>query len=164
MITALIVGRFQPFHLGHLKNVEYVLDRVDEVIIVIGSSQKSYTQDNPFTAEERTEMIRNSVGDINRCTIVPVSDIHDNERWIKHVVVLTPKFDVVYTNSQLEKELFEKAGFRVNEVPFFEKEDYSATNIRGNIRNGREWEHLVPKGTSDVVRNIDGEKRIRESC
>ena len=107
-------------------------------------------------------MIENSVEDIERCTIVPVPDVHDNEGWVKHVVGLTPKFDVVYTNGRLEKELFKKAGFIVEDVPFFEKEDYSATKIRENIRNEREWKHLVPEGTLNVLRDINGEKRIKE--
>ncbi|MEM3079801.1 MAG: adenylyltransferase/cytidyltransferase family protein, partial [Thermoproteota archaeon] len=49
----LFIGRFQPFHLGHLKAVEYIINRVDEVIIGIGSAQYSHTLENPFTAGER---------------------------------------------------------------------------------------------------------------
>src|SRR5437870_10806299 len=58
MATGLYVGRFQPFHLGHLKAVKYILGRVDELIIVVGSAQHSHTLDNPFTAGERITMIR----------------------------------------------------------------------------------------------------------
>ncbi|MEM2915309.1 MAG: adenylyltransferase/cytidyltransferase family protein, partial [Candidatus Bathyarchaeia archaeon] len=55
---ALYVGRFQPFHLGHLEAVKYMLRNSKEVIIVIGSAQESHTLTNPFTAGERVYMIR----------------------------------------------------------------------------------------------------------
>jgi len=57
----LYVGRFQPFHLGHLHAIKYVLSQVDEVIIVIGSAQYSHRLDNPFTAGERVTMVRRAL-------------------------------------------------------------------------------------------------------
>ena len=45
----LFVGRFQPFHLGHLDMVKYALTEVDELIIVIGSAQDShYTNESLY--------------------------------------------------------------------------------------------------------------------
>ena len=35
----LYVGRFQPFHLGHLGAVKSILEDVEELVIVIGSAQ-----------------------------------------------------------------------------------------------------------------------------
>jgi len=57
----LIVGRFQPFHKGHLHAVKRVLEEVDEIIIVVGSAQYSHRLDNPFTAGERLLMIRRAL-------------------------------------------------------------------------------------------------------
>ena len=54
----LYVGRFQPFHLGHLGAIKEVLKEVDELAIVIGSAQYSHNPSNPFTAGERLVMIR----------------------------------------------------------------------------------------------------------
>ncbi|MEM1589096.1 MAG: adenylyltransferase/cytidyltransferase family protein, partial [Candidatus Bathyarchaeia archaeon] len=45
----LFVGRFQPFHKGHLQAVKEILDEVDELVIVVGSAQYSHRIDNPFT-------------------------------------------------------------------------------------------------------------------
>ncbi|MEM3596417.1 MAG: adenylyltransferase/cytidyltransferase family protein, partial [Candidatus Bathyarchaeia archaeon] len=59
-MVGLYVGRFQPFHLGHLEVVRSILNRADELIIAIGSSQYSHTRRNPFTAGERVTMIRES--------------------------------------------------------------------------------------------------------
>jgi nicotinamide-nucleotide adenylyltransferase len=37
----LLIGRFQPFHIGHLKAIEQATSENDEVIIGIGSAQYS---------------------------------------------------------------------------------------------------------------------------
>ena len=60
-VKGLFVGRFQPFHLGHLKVIEWILERCEKVTVVIGSSLEFSTQRNPFTYEERREMIEKSL-------------------------------------------------------------------------------------------------------
>lgn len=44
----LFVGRFQPFHLGHLEAIKDTLGEVDELVIVIGSAQYSHDVDDPL--------------------------------------------------------------------------------------------------------------------
>src|SRR5207245_2773190 len=58
---ALFVGRFQPFHRGHLATVRRILETNDEIIVGIGSAQYSHTGENPFTAGERYEMIKRAL-------------------------------------------------------------------------------------------------------
>lgn len=162
-MKALTVGRFQPFHIGHLRALGYISNREEYVIIGIGSSQESFTTENPFTADEREEMIRNSLRiDRERYTIVKIPDINDDTLWVEHVKKLTPEFNVVYTNGELEKKLFSDAGFNVRNTPFFEREKYSATNIRDRIINNKPWEHLIPEGTLKVMKRIRGDERIRK--
>jgi Nicotinamide mononucleotide adenylyltransferase len=48
-VRALLVGRFQPVHWGHVKLVEWLLTHYDEVVVAIGSADKALTFDNPFT-------------------------------------------------------------------------------------------------------------------
>ncbi|TMI56005.1 nicotinamide-nucleotide adenylyltransferase, partial [Candidatus Bathyarchaeota archaeon] len=43
MTTGLYVGRFQPFHLGHLEAVRHILSKVDELVVVVGSAHDSHT-------------------------------------------------------------------------------------------------------------------------
>ncbi|MCL4518781.1 MAG: adenylyltransferase/cytidyltransferase family protein, partial [Thaumarchaeota archaeon] len=59
--TGLFIGRFQPFHLGHLSTVKFALKHVKQLYILVGSSQKSHELKNPFTAGERILMIRNAL-------------------------------------------------------------------------------------------------------
>ena len=62
MKTALFVTRAQPFHIGHLKVIKWILKKYDKIVIVIGSSQESKTEKNPFTFEQRKRMIENTLG------------------------------------------------------------------------------------------------------
>lgn len=55
--VGLVLGRFQPFHLGHEYVIKMALAKCEKVIIAIGSSQEMRTQVNPFSASERTSII-----------------------------------------------------------------------------------------------------------
>ena len=57
IIRGLMVGRFQPFHNGHLYLSNQILQECDELIIAIGSAQFNYIYKDPFTAGERVLMI-----------------------------------------------------------------------------------------------------------
>jgi len=160
--TALIVGRFQPFHNGHVKLIDWAAEEVDKIIIAIGSSQESHTWENPFSAEERRRMIERSLKTLYRYEIIEVPDVNDDRIWVSHVKRIAPEFQVVYTNGELEIRLFREAGFEVRTTPLFSRDLYSGTEIRRRIANGERWERLVPQGTIDVIREVDGVRRIRE--
>jgi nicotinamide-nucleotide adenylyltransferase len=162
----LYVGRFQPFHLGHLDAIKYALERVDELIIVIGSAQYSHHSYNPFTAGERLVMVRRALqeaGIVNgKIWIVPVPDVHLHMLWVSAVEGYTPKFDVVYSNEPLTRRLFTEAGYTVNDIPLFDRKIYSSTVIRKKMVNGEEWLSLVPKKVSDFIIEIDGVNRLKD--
>jgi nicotinamide-nucleotide adenylyltransferase len=63
MRRAFYIGRFQPFHLGHYSVITSIARDVDELVIGIGSAQKSHEPKNPFTAGERVMMIRHALKD-----------------------------------------------------------------------------------------------------
>lgn len=162
----LFIGRFQPFHNGHLYAVKTILEEVDELIIVVGSAQMSHELDNPFTAGERIEMIRralNSEGiDPSRYLIIPVYDAPAHRVWVSQVESQTPKFDVVYTNQPLTRRLLSEAGYEVRSIKLYKREIYEATEIRRRILSGEDWSMLVPKEVFNFVKEIDGEGRIRD--
>lgn len=161
MKTALIIGRFQPFHLGHLKLIEIVADNVDKLIIGIGSSQEGNTKENPFTADERRAMIENSINIKIPYEIIPIPDVNDDKVWVSHVKKLVPEFHVVYTNGELERKLFKDAGIRVVSTGIFNRDQYSGTEIRRRMISRERWEHLIPKGTAEIIKKIGGIERIK---
>jgi nicotinamide-nucleotide adenylyltransferase len=162
----LYVGRFQPFHLGHLDAIKYVLNRVDELVVVIGSAQYSHNSKNPFTAGERLIMVRNALleagVDSSKLWIVPVPDVHLHMLWVSAVEGYTPKFNVVYTNEPLTRRLFTEAGYTVKDVPLFERKIYMSTFIREKMVAGENWTELIPKSVADFIKEIDGVNRIRD--
>ena len=48
----LYVGRFQPFHIGHIESIKVILQEIEELAIVIGKAQYSHDIINPFTVSE----------------------------------------------------------------------------------------------------------------
>jgi nicotinamide-nucleotide adenylyltransferase len=166
MKRALFVGRFQPFHNGHLYAVQSILNEIDELIIVVGSAQMSHELDNPFTAGERLEMIKNTLKaagiESSRYMLVPIPDAPAHRVWVSQVESFTPRFDVVYTNQPLTKRLLIEAGYQVIGIKLYERKRYEATEIRHRILEKKDWRDLVPKEIYQHVQMIDGESRIRD--
>ncbi|MGD0070543.1 MAG: nicotinamide-nucleotide adenylyltransferase [Candidatus Bathyarchaeia archaeon] len=160
------VGRFQPFHLGHLGAIKAVLKEVDELVIVIGSAQYSHNINNPFTAGERLVMIRRALQeakvDYSRLWIVPVPDVHLHMLWVSAVEGYTPKFNVCYSNEPLTQRLFMEAGYPVKSIPLFDRKLYMSTIVREKMLKGDSWTELVPKSVADFINEIDGVNRLRD--
>lgn len=162
----LFVGRFQPFHKGHLEVIKRIMKEVDELVIIVGSSQYSHRLDNPFTAGERITMIREALKEegiqLSRIWIIPVPDVHQHALWVSQIVGYSPKFDVVYANEPLTRRLFIEAGCRVEPLPFIKREIYLATEIRKRMSRGEDWEKLVPNSVVNIIKEIEGEVRLRD--
>jgi nicotinamide-nucleotide adenylyltransferase len=167
MVTrGLYVGRFQPFHLGHLKAIQRVLEEADEAVIVIGSAQYSHNTNNPFTAGERLVMIRLALTeagvDYSRVWVVPVPDVHLHMLWVAALEGYTPRFNVVYSNESLTRRLFMEAGYKVKSIQFYERKDYNSTLVREKMLKGDSWASLVPKSVAEFITEIDGVNRLRD--
>lgn len=59
--TIVFIGRFQPFHNGHLEVILSALTQAKKVLILVGSSNQPRTPKNPFTFDERRKMINEAV-------------------------------------------------------------------------------------------------------
>jgi nicotinamide-nucleotide adenylyltransferase len=162
----LYVGRFQPFHLGHLEAIKDVLKGVEELVIAIGSAQYSHNINNPFTAGERLVMIRRALQeagiDYSRLWIVPVPDVHLHMLWASALEGYTPRFNVVYSNEPLTRRLFMEAGYKVEIIRFFQRKLYTSTLIRERMLRGESWTKLVPKSVAEFITEIDGVNRLRD--
>ncbi len=162
MVPALYIGRFQPFHNGHLDALKQIFAREEKVIIAIGSSNVSDTPENPYTALKRNAFIRGALAEFieysGRYTIIEIPDINNNERWPAHVEELVKKsvgdFGAVYTGSPLTKALFSQ--YSSHSVIDLKKNlEVSATEVRFKILNKEDWKAFVPKNVAiEVEKNL----------
>lgn len=65
----LFIGRWQPFHNGHKYLIDDALTRGKDVCIAIRDTEVS--EENPYTVEHRTEMIRRVYGDKVKIIVLP---------------------------------------------------------------------------------------------
>jgi len=162
-MKVLYLGRFQPFHNGHLKLIKNIQTKYDEIIIGIGSSQYSHDKQNPFTVEERKLMIGKTLKEnkINNYIIVEISDINNYPKWVFHVESIVPDFDVVISNNPITTTLFKKKGYRVIKSKLYNRKDYSGKEIRKKIFSNEEWEKSIPKPVYNIIKRIGGVERIK---
>ena len=85
--TAILLGRFQPVHAGHLALLQHGLAQAREVIIVLGSAFAARSPKNPFTWQERAAMLRDALpaADRERLRFLPVRDRYDEPAWVQDV-------------------------------------------------------------------------------
>jgi nicotinamide-nucleotide adenylyltransferase len=166
LTNGLFIGRFQPFHKGHLATVKFALERVEQLVIVVGSAQKSHEPRNPFTAGERIRMIKESLDidgetDVRRILIIPVPDTDVHALWIHQVDMLVPKYDVVFANDLFTLMLFQEKGIKALEAPLYRRDEMKATEIRKRMVEEEIWEDLVPIPVSKVIKEINGVERVK---
>ena len=163
----LFIGRFQPFHLGHKASIDFALSQVESLVIVIGSSQKSYEARNPFTSGERILMIKESLNadvdlDQKRLFIIPIPDINIHSLWTAQISNSVPKFESVFTNDEFTNMLFKEKGVKVIGPPLHRRHELSGTAIRNRIANDLEWLNLVSPQTAVIIEDIAGVQRIKK--
>jgi cytidyltransferase-like protein len=86
--VAVVIGRFQPFHNGHLELLRKALSTADHVLLVIGTPSGPRTRQDPWTHTERQAMILGTLvdnghaGDLHRLTISCAKDQPDDSAWV----------------------------------------------------------------------------------
>jgi nicotinamide-nucleotide adenylyltransferase len=160
----LLVGRFQPFHKGHLLLVRQVFQDCEEVILAIGSAQFNYIYTDPFTAGERIMMIHaalvESEIDLKKCYIVPVVNDENNARWFGHLKSMVPHFDILYSGNEFVTSLV-SGDTKVLKPRFSKRREYNGTNIRKLMLKSHSWKKLIPDSVARIIEQVDGVTRIR---
>jgi len=100
---AVFIGRFQPFHLGHLEVINHALEAAETLVVLVGSSGAPRNHRNPFTFDERRQMILTCIpGHVrNRVLVKPLEDAaYNDSKWIHDVQtqVMRSAWEFGYTN------------------------------------------------------------------
>ena len=85
--TALLIGRFEPVHSGHLALLHEALRQAPQVIVVVGSAWQARSPKNPFTWQEREAMLKSTLpeADRGRVQVLPVRDYYNEAVWVQAV-------------------------------------------------------------------------------
>ncbi|WP_028452366.1 bifunctional nicotinamide-nucleotide adenylyltransferase/Nudix hydroxylase [Chitinilyticum aquatile] len=106
------IGRFQPFHAGHLAVVRQALAQAGKLIIICGSARQARSPRNPFNVSEREQLIRAALTpeEQARVFVVGCSDrMYNDQQWVTEVQSLVDKVVAVDTASVEQRA----TGFRV---------------------------------------------------
>lgn len=132
------------------------------IIIGVGSPEGKQNAENPFTREERHEMISAALldADIPDADIYDLPDTVEDAAWVEAVLHATGPVDKVWTGNDLVEKLFQEKGVEVQKIK--EVPGISAHEIRARLLNGGDWSDLVPNGVALVMSRIGATARIKE--
>jgi nicotinamide-nucleotide adenylyltransferase len=164
-VRGLLVGRFQPFHGGHLAVVREIRSAHPDdppLLLGIGSAQESHTWKNPFTSGERMEMVERALREakLDGVVAIPIPDIHRHALWVRYVESLVPPFDEVYTNNPLTRLLFEQAKYPVRRPRLVDRKRFEGENVRRHLARDRGWRPLVPAAVARYLEGIQAPARL----
>ena len=162
---ALFIGRFQPFHLGHLSVIKNALKKEDRLIIVIGSAEENHEPANPFTASERFQMIDETLRaekiPAKNYSVIPVRNVENFMLWTAHVDQYIPPVYKVYTGSQIVKELYEDYGkYQIEDIKLLG--NFTGTKVREKMLKGdKSWEKMVHPKVAELIKKWRGVERLK---
>ena len=101
-----IVMRAQPFHTGHMHIIDKIIEDGLQPVIMLGSSNESSTEKNPYTVHQRATMIHMVYPDV---LIGAINDYDKYEDWlsalmlyIKHLTQAGTAESTIYLHEKLE--------------------------------------------------------------
>lgn len=173
-------GRFQGFHLDHLKYVLAAAKRCEHLVVGItnpdpmltkedpADPERSKPEANPFTYFERYLMVKESLLDEGlsqkEFSIVPFP-INRPELWKFYVPLNAVFFLTIYDDwGRKKKKMFEEQGLKVEvlwEKPLSQK-GIRATEVRHLMRQGDpKWRELVPPGTARIIEKLNLTEKLK---
>ncbi len=151
-MRALFIGRFQPFHLGHVELLKSVLrlTRLQQVVIAIANVEQARTIENPFSFAERAFMVRESISELiptvgNRISVVPLPYETPPDRFAPSILDQFGPFDLMVSNNDWVRAQFQNiSGIRLQPKFFFHRDQYRGGRIRSLMAKGDDsWKATV---------------------
>lgn len=139
--VGLVVGRLQPFHAGHSNIINRMIEECETAIVCIGSAQKSREKHDPWTIEERMEMLKNVYGAFSnngeylgsRIKIIPLVDIGaaTPQQWVDYIIEKIKKLGLGEPTDYFTGSEFDATWFRdhfASDWRALESHYYNTTN------------------------------------
>ena len=151
--TNLLIGRFQIFHNGHLNALEQA-QRYGAIEIGVGSSQIiEPTLKNPFTYNQRRDML-NVLG---LRDIIEIPDFNDDNSWKNYIEYRIPNLDSVFSADNKNIVPFDAS----KRVKLERISGVSSTNIKQKIVQNKSWREDVPEEIYEYIKNNNLDTHIK---
>ena len=162
--TALFIGRFQPFHNGHLYSFKKCFELADEVIVGIGSSQESGTESNPWDYETRKKMVESVLQGLSS-QVVAIPDVFSDKKWgeLVRLVIKEQGYEISEVvgvgNNEWTNRIFRQIGIEVYETGLFNRDELEGIKIRKMMKEGDEsWKFRVPESVVKYLETYEKQK------
>ncbi len=144
----LVIGRFQPFHLGHKYVIEKALKVCEKIYIGIGSSQ-IFDERNPYSTEKRKEFlnafIENEGIRDGVIGIVTTEDVADDDEWFADLIKKIPGTEVVIGDNEWVNGIFERHAIPALRIGYYKRNILEGTKIRKSMQEKKPWKKRVPE-------------------
>lgn len=173
-MRGLIIGRFQIMHNAHYEIIKYLAEKVEEVVIGLGSAEYDYRNPKPddlrvkhcLSLDERIDVINGCIDNIDRVrntevkkTIVPLYDSPSDEEWVKSTLEAVGRFDYLFTEKPEEIDWF---GDHAQMITWPYESPIRNGIVIDNIIHGREYKHLLPEFCASYLESINIRQRLLE--
>ncbi len=171
---SLIIMRAQPFHVGHARIIQNMLDNSDNVTILLGSIQEHGTAKNPINYSNRKKMILNvykNSSDYDKIRIIGIHDINNHVEWPEFVLDFVsdaeaekPSVDAYFAGSDYDASWFKPL---VKNIEVISRSDekfpfVSASMIRDMITyNDNRWRDFVHTENHKIIEDIFFKKNVK---
>jgi cytidyltransferase-like protein len=163
----MIHGRFQPFHNGHLEYLRGAAARSDAVFVGITNPDpwrvreepsdplRHLPESNPFTYTERLLMIHAVAEDDDIPVHVIPFPVNEPELWPAYVPAGVTQYLRLFSEwGGTKLERMREAGYDVVILDEGIEKEVSGADVRAAMRDGGDWEALVPRGVARVIRSL----------
>ena len=155
-MRGLYVGRFQPFHKGHLGTIRHIAEECDSIAVVIANSEAKQTDSDPFSAEDRKQMIYRTLIDEDfkdRIDLYAQRDVGNDTLWTSDILEKIGSADVAYTANGWTSRCFAPY-MEIRKQKMIERDRLKGTTIREMIREDNDrWKEYVPVQVADYIEN-----------
>lgn len=150
-----IIGRFQPFHNQHLALLTEALSIADKVVICVGSVGQERSIKNPFTFEERVQLIKISLesDQLSRVVFEGIEDTGTDEVWFDSIceaVIDNIYEDSVQGDIVLVGHKKDDSSYYLNHFPNFEYHEFYSSSDLGATDIRDAWYKGLPTKTLPI--------------
>jgi nicotinamide mononucleotide adenylyltransferase len=165
--NALVIGRFQPFCNNHLELLEKIVKDCKPQKLILGIGICGVIDEKNFlNYDEIVTMINPILKDLGvDYEVKPVPDIHNPPKYAEHVKSIFPEISEentkIFTDNTYLSDCFVNYGNNYKIVTPEIRSDVRATKVRLLMKDGGNWEEMVPKGIEENIKANNYIERLK---